>query len=299
MVVLPDYFKKKINECGITNFPKNENGEITNQYFNEFIDMEIRSIIAKPFENADFYIKTKIMSESMRTFFLRDAQKMFMIYALINSIQIYITSKQKNMDESCKTFTSISEIALQNYLALISLYLSGFDISVVSQMRVLYENYVVFYFLATHKNFIEPFIDHGELTKFVINEEYGDLSHDEQMRKEELIKKYNAGFSKPYSWAKTLFPEKNKIKINDLADCVNITGFDPIYKLASNFIHTNSYVLDYKDGINENYLSQISKCAIGTMVNMYSNLIMQTNYSDKEKNILDYILNGVHKKMGV
>jgi hypothetical protein len=32
---------------------------------------------------------------------------------------------------------------------------------------------------------------------------------------------------------------------------------------------------------------------------MYSNLIMQTNYSDKEKNILDYILNGVHKKMGV
>ncbi|EJS03416.1 DUF5677 domain-containing protein [Bacillus mycoides] len=133
---------------------------------------------------------------------------------------------------------------------------SGFSDGAMSRWRSLHECNVYFRNLTSRysdKEFTDDLIckfidysfveDYQELTKYRKKDEEFKLDRIEENNIEKdykaVLKKYGNDFSKPYSWAKALFPSKNKIYFSDLEKSAGINRLSIYYKQANYHIHAS------------------------------------------------------------
>lgn len=133
---------------------------------------------------------------------------------------------------------------------------SGFVDGAMARWRSLHESNVYFRVL-THnyenENFtrklVEKYADYSivenyqEVFKYKIKDdsfeleekEFGKLKSDYHR----ILEKYGSSFTKPYSWAKELFPKKDRIYFSDLEKKAGIDHLSIYYKQANYQVHTS------------------------------------------------------------
>lgn len=133
---------------------------------------------------------------------------------------------------------------------------SGFSDGAMSRWRSLHECNVYFRNLTSRysdkdltDDLICKFIDYSfvedyqELNKYRKKDDEFKLDQIEVNNIEKdykaVLKKYGNDFSKPYSWAKSLFPSKNRIYFSDLENSAGIDRLSIYYKQASYHIHAS------------------------------------------------------------
>ncbi|HFK1782949.1 TPA: DUF5677 domain-containing protein [Bacillus cereus] len=133
---------------------------------------------------------------------------------------------------------------------------SGFSDGAMSRWRSLHECNVYFRNLTSRysdKEFTDDLIckfidysfveDYQELTKYRKKDDKFKLDQIEANNIEKnykvVLKKYGNDFRKPYSWAKALFPSKNKIYFSDLEKNAGINRLSIYYKQANYHIHAS------------------------------------------------------------
>ncbi|EOW9526598.1 DUF5677 domain-containing protein [Bacillus cytotoxicus] len=133
---------------------------------------------------------------------------------------------------------------------------SGFSDGAMSRWRSLHECNVYFRNLTSRygdKEFTNDLIckfidysfveDYQELTKYRKKDDDFKLDRIEANNIEKdykaVLKKYGNDFRKPYSWAKALFPSKDKIYFSDLEKNAGIDRLSIYYKQANYHIHAS------------------------------------------------------------
>ncbi|MED1059715.1 DUF5677 domain-containing protein [Bacillus mycoides] len=133
---------------------------------------------------------------------------------------------------------------------------SGFSDGAMSRWRSLHECSVYFHNLTLRykdkeftKDLICKFVDYSivedyqELTKYRKKDSDFEIDRIEADNIEKeynaILKKHGNNFYKPYSWAKTLFPSKDRIYFSDLEKLAGIDHLAIYYKQANYHVHAS------------------------------------------------------------
>ncbi|ARK30088.1 DUF5677 domain-containing protein [Halalkalibacter krulwichiae] len=151
-----------------------------------------------------------------------------------------------------KLFTKAIVVSKEIY----TLLKAGFSDGAMSRWRTLHECNVFFRNLTSRyedENFTNEVI--SKFADYSIVENYQEINNylkkDDNFRVnqvefdsitkdyQELLAKYGRHFSKPYSWAQSIFPHKSKIYFSDLEKNAGIDHLAIYYKLANYHIHAS------------------------------------------------------------
>lgn len=133
---------------------------------------------------------------------------------------------------------------------------SGYSDGAMSRWRSLHECNIYFSILSLNynnrkftENIVYKYLDYSKIEKYQelmkyqkIDEEFKINSDDYKMIKSDycdVLKQHGDEFSKPYSWAKELFPKKSRIYFSDLEKMAGIDHLSIYYKQASYHIHAS------------------------------------------------------------
>lgn len=133
---------------------------------------------------------------------------------------------------------------------------SGYSDGAMSRWRSLHECNIYFSILSLNyndqkftENIVCKYLDYSKIEKYQeimkyqkIDKKFKINSDDYKMIKSDycdVLKQYGDEFSKPYSWAKELFPSKGRIYFSDLEKMAGIDHLSIYYKQASYHIHAS------------------------------------------------------------
>jgi len=145
--------------------------------------------------------------------------------------------------------------SFDQFHSIITLYLTDNYSSILSQLRILYETFIVFSYLKLHPDLTKSFVAHGNITKYKTMELLnGVLEAEDEAAKNKLLDIYDIELLEDYGWLKDLIPNKNDRKLITLVNDLGLRDYNSLYKITSNFIHTSSFSVFMNDNIDDNFI---------------------------------------------
>ena len=197
----------------------------------------------------------------------------------------YFTKKIKKPTIEELVFANLSTSILDNIRGLLFSYISEDFLTVIQKIRIVYETYIIFQFLIKYRELIEPFFDH---IKIIENKIFKDLP---DYNEEIFINDMSNDF---LSWTKKIIPNRNNRNLGFLAKELGIDkDMSFIYKLSSNFIHTNAYSIFNKTAIDRNYIRSYLPFMSDIMIRQIVTYLKAINKKDYESELISVLLNGL------
>jgi hypothetical protein len=236
MIITPEKIKEYINNCKVTNFTPNSQGIIDNDELSDDIDEIITDIINSIDENMfEIVINNKLRKEVEIATIDDYAKLLNIFFATTTSIYNYIISKyfeEKNVLKN--VLGNITNYSLDLFTQIFSLYLANCPMGILSQIRILYENYVIFNYIGKHPESAECYLDHAILRKDMFCKEYWSTQTKFSETELNSIKsKYDETFIDDFGWTFKTIKERNKRKLKTLVEDLNLLDYTELYKVSS------------------------------------------------------------------
>jgi hypothetical protein len=286
------YIKKLLKNWKIKDFRFNDKLEVTNPHAIEELEKTANTIIKLIPENLNYMFFNQSLSEMRTAFSDNIFQGAFIQYLLSGSIFNYIQSKKQNPTDEYVVFTNLTLNFLDNFKGFLFSYLSFDTLTGIQKMRILYESYVIFLFINKYKNLVKPFLDH---VKIIENKIFRDMPGYKNEDVELLIQKYGYGFLENYGWTKDVITNASDRNLKYMATDVGLDLLDPVYKLTSNFIHTNAFSALIKKLVTPDYLRNYIPIMTSILARQIFFYITSIGTDENEITILNLLLQGMEK----
>jgi hypothetical protein len=300
MIIDENTIKKFIEECRVNDFTPNSSGIIENKELSNDIDRFINNIINSMDENIKEEIINKKIKAEINTATVDNRAKMLNIFYLITtSTYNYILSKYYKEDDMYKNVLSnIVHYSLVLFTQIFSLYLSNCPMGIISQTRILYENYIIFNYIGKYPELAQCYYDHAVYKKYILIKEYWgvNLTKEEQNEMDTIKNKYDDTFNDDFGWAFKTINERNRRKIITMAEDLNILDYKELYKVTSNYIHPSSFSV-FHTKIIKSLVPNITLMSIEMITN---NIIYLLNYyksDEKDKILIRNVLYGLREDL--
>ena len=210
----------------------------TQVYINSVTESSIDKIVSETFSGKNIFESKRFETEEAKT--------LLFTYNLCETMNNILARLYNPYPEEQAIYFKLMVSGLHQFRGIVSLYLSGCEFSILSSFRTLYENMLVFKFLAAHKDLIPAYNDHANIEYLKLDK--GFKNETESAKIDQAIKtitdKYSniKGFDTPYGWARSVYPD-----IHNLTPIYTELGYEsysPIYFLACDFIHSSALAVN-------------------------------------------------------
>jgi len=162
-------------------------------------------------------------------------------------------------------------------------------LTVIQKIRIIYECYVVFLFLAKHKELATPFLEHIKIIENKIFKDITVLDDNEEFLKSKEGYEY-------FCWTKNIIKEKANRNLTYLAQDIGIEKeMSLIYKLSSNYIHTNAYSAFIKNAVNQNFVRDYLPFVASIMLRQLIIFVKNVNNIENQNEMINVLLGGIEK----
>ena len=299
MITDEKLIKNFIEKCKIEDFTPNSLGIIDNDKLSDYIDEMITEIKYYIDENMfEEIINNKIKAE-VETATVNDTAKMMNTFFMIStSTYNYIISKYyKEENIYKKVLGNIANYSLNIFTQIYSLYLSGCTMGILSQIRILYENYTIFNYIGKYSELAQCYFDHAVYKKYKLFKEYwGKLTQDEENEMNLYRKKYDDTFIDDFGWTFKIINERNKRKIITMAEDLQLLDYTELYKVSSNYIHPSSFSVFHTKIIN-GLVPKYILSSIEMITNNVMHLLKYYEANEKDKILIRNVLYGLREDL--
>jgi hypothetical protein len=297
MIITPEKIKEYIDNCKVIDFTPNAQGIIDNDELSDDIDEIITDIVNSIDENMfEIVINNKLRKEVEIATVNNTAKLINIFYATTTSIYNYIISKyfeEKNMLKNI--LGNITNYSLELFTQIFSLYLANCPMGILSQIRILYENYVIFNYIGKHPELAECYLDHAILRKDIFCKEY--WSTQTKFSEDELIKnKYDETFIDDFGWTFKTIKERAKRRLITLVEDLDLLDYTELYRVSSNYIHPSPFSVFHTkiiDGLVPKYILS----SIEMITNQVMHLLKYYNGDEKDIIIVRNVLYGLREDL--
>jgi nitrogenase subunit NifH len=299
MIIDENTIKNFIEKCRVENFTPNSFGIIDNDDLSDVIDEMITNIINSIDENIIEEIINKKIKAEIETATINNTAKMLNIFYLVaTSTYNYVISKYyKEEDMYKKVLGNIARYSLELFTQIFSLYLSGCTMGILSQIRVLYENYVIFNYIGKHPELAQCYYDHAVYKKYVLSKDYWkNLTQKEQEEMELIENKYDDTFADDFGWIFKTIKERNKRKIITMAEELELLDYTELYKVSSNYIHPSSFSV-FHTKIIDGLLPKYILTSIEMITNNVMHLMKYYNSDEKVQILIRNVMYGLREDL--
>jgi hypothetical protein len=300
MIITPDMFKDFIDKCKVEDFTSNSLGIIDNDNLSDDIDEIITMIINSIDENINEEVINKKIKYEIETAMVDNTAKLLNIfYVTSSSIYKYILPKYYEENNILKkVLGNITSYSFTLYAQIFSLYLSGCTIGILSQIRILYENYIIFKYIGKYPELAECYYDHAVYKKYIILKEYNwkKLSQNEENQINIIEKKHGETFADDYGWTYKIIKERNRRKIITMVEDLDLQDYAELYKVSSNYIHSSSFSV-FHTKIIDGLLPKYILTSIEMITNNVIYLMDYYNCNKKDIIIIRNVLYGLREDL--
>jgi hypothetical protein len=241
------YIKNILKEWKIKDFGIDENGHIGNKYAQEKIANIIKRIATSIESNKNDYIKNKFKTEQ-KNVFDHTFTLIIMLYRLCESVYLFFTKNIEKSNDELEVLSKLTAYLLNNFRGLLNSYFADDFLTVIQKNRVIYECYVISFFIKKHPELAKDFKDYKEILQYqLVRKEW--KSNISEKRKIEKIEELEKNWSEQkgdnfgnYSWTKKIIADKKNRNLEYIVSNLNLDEkLGSVYKLSSNYIHSNSF----------------------------------------------------------
>jgi hypothetical protein len=299
MIIDENTIKTFIEKCKAVDFTPNSIGIIDNDDLSDDIDEMITDIINSIDENMFEEIINKKIKAEVETATVNKTAKILNVFYLVTvSTYNYIMSEYyKEEDIYRKVLGNIAHYSLELFTQIFSLYLSGCTMGIISQIRILYENYVIFNYIGKHSELAQCYFDHAVYKKYILTKEYWkNLTPKEQGEMEAIKQKYDETFIDDFGWAFKTIKDRNKRKIVTMAEELGLLDYTELYKISSNYIHPSSFSVFHTkiiDGLVPKYILT----SIEMITNNVMHLMKYYNSAEKIQILIRNVMYGLREDL--
>ena len=196
----------------------------------------------------------------------------------------YFGRKQNTSAKEMAVLYNLTTSLLENTKGLLFSYMLNDHLTVIQKYRMVYECYVIFLFINSHIDLAVPFLEN---IKIIENKIYKDIENYSAF-KENNISKDDLDY---FGWTKNAIPEKSDRNLHYMAKNVGMDdkiGF--LYKLSSNFIHTNSYSAFRQKSFDKLFIQSFLPFVTDIMIRNVTMFLEKTDILDYQKTMLRYLL---------
>jgi hypothetical protein len=300
MLINENTIKEFIEDCKVNDFTPNSSGEIENKELSNDIDKFIDSIKNSMDENIFEEIINKKIKAEVKTATTNNMAKILNIFYLVTtSTYNYILSKYYREDDMYKkVLGNIVRYSFELFTQIFSLYLSGCTMGIISQIRILYENYVILNYIGKYPELAQCYYDHAVYKKYILSKEYcwGNLTQEEQNEMDTIKNRYDDTFFDDFGWMFKTINERNKRKIITMAEDLNLLDYTELYKVSSNYIHPSSFSV-FHTKIVKSLVPNITLMSIEMITNNVIHLMNYYKSDEKDKILIRNVLYGLREDL--
>ena len=305
MIIDERFIKDFVDNCLITDLMPNAQGIIENIQLSNYIGEIVNNIIESAEENIDTEILNNKIKYEIETALSDDEAKILNIFHLLSmSIHNYLVTKYADENSIYKkVLFNISHFSLKLFQIIFSLYLSGCIMGILSQIRVLYENYIIFRFIGKYPILCEDYFEHAVYRKYSLLKEYWkELSTEEEIKMNNIAKRHDDSFQTDYGWTYKIITKNNKRKIITMLDDLNLDNYKSIdykelYKVANNYIHPSTFAVFHDKIVYGKLTKDYLKMAVELMTDNIIYLMKFINCDKKEEILIKNVLYGLREDL--
>lgn len=293
-----NYIKEMLESCTITNFSHDSNGVVLSEELPEYIDIKINEILSLSKQNSEKTIQEKCIYELKTVFTDINAEKLILLFDFTISVFNFLGKKYNTESQQNNILRSLVENSLNQYQSILVSYLSGGYITILSLVRILYENYVLFMYLRKNTVLMQAFIDHAEMIRIKINKEYADIiSEEDQSLLNCLNEKYGSDFIEDYGWTKDTIQKKEDRKLITMVNECGLKGYSSLYKISCNYIHPSSYSILAGNNKDNPLVFQFIASSVEIVTNSIIHFMRDINCQDKDRILIMNIFYGLREEL--
>jgi len=281
LIINESFIKNMIEKWKIKQFRLDENGSVTNNFALEKLEQISKKLLMSLPVNTMYTIigLNKIqIKNAMRDEFCSNSL-FFCMFCI--GIHQYYGRKLKEPTNEELVFTNLCTSILDNTKGLLFSYMSEDFLTVIQKIRIIYESYVIFLYLNKHKQLVDPFLEHIRIIEHKIFKDLPGYDIENQI---------NDSSNDFLSWTQMIIPDRTNRNLAFLAKDVGIDkDMSVIYKLSSNFIHTNAYSVFIKNTLDKNYIRTYLPFISDIMIrqtNVYINIVNKIDYQNEFISVL-------------
>lgn len=291
-----DYIKEIIDSCNITDFSHDDNGVVRSEHLPEYIDSKIDEILNLSKQSSEKTLQEKCIYELKIVSTDKNAENLLLLFNLTISVFNFLNNKYYTESQQNKILASLVASSIYQYQAILVSYLSGGYLSILSLVRILYENYVSFMYLRKNKDLFQEFQDHAEMVRIKIIKEFSDaIPEEDETLLSNLNEKYGSDFSEDYGWTKKLIKKKENRKLITMVNECSLKGYSSLYKISCNYIHPSSYsILNGNDKENP-LVYQFIASSVEIVTNHIIHYMRDINCQEKDRILIMNVLYGLRE----
>ena len=284
-IINDKYIKKLLENWNIKEFRFDENGSVTNEYAKKEIGKIFEKIVLSMSFN-DMYtiigMNKMAIDSATKDYLCGNTLSLCMFCFALHNYFIKKLNKPTNEE---LVFSNLTTSLLENIKGMIFSYMSNDFLTVIQKVRIIYECYVIFLFIDKHKELATPFLDHIKIIENRIFNNKSIYDDNEQLNKLKDDNEY-------LGWTKSIIAEKINRNLAYLAQDVGIDKeISLIYKLSSNYIHTNAYSAFIKNAINKDNIKIYLPFVTDMMIRQICVLLKNINKVNHQNEFINILLN--------
>jgi hypothetical protein len=263
MLYTDEYIETWFNGCKLKDFIPNAQGIIENDELTIYVDNLIETVKNDMPENVENNIancKTKYEIQQAAT----DVQVMFLntISEISKAVLNYLGKKYYDDSDIYKrVLANIVNHSSQHFDSIFAMYTDNTKIAILPEMRILYENYIVFSFIGRHPEVAQLYYDHAILNKYKIVKKYNLIFTEKEAEDEKrLLNIYGENFLKHYAWIPKQYLKHQMGPVESMEKDKPFSASEEIYKISSEYIHSSPFSVFHEKivtGLVSHYLYSV------------------------------------------
>ncbi|MCL2174978.1 MAG: DUF5677 domain-containing protein [Treponema sp.] len=224
-----------------------DSGHITNEDAQNEINKIFKSISFDFSSSISHFLKSKFTSEKNNCWNNLFISSMT-LFQMCEAVYNYLKEKSKNENDILKkVLLGLTFNLLNNCKGLLYSFLSNDFLTVFQKNRILYECYVVYMFIEKHPELADDFYGYEDIIKYQIVKSTKDnvskrdsikIIKELEINYEENKGKNNGNFG----WTSKVIKDRNDRKFETIVKDLNLDEkLEVMYRISSNFIHSNPY----------------------------------------------------------
>jgi hypothetical protein len=285
------YIKNLLKNWKIKDFRYNNEGNVTNEFAIKELEKIIEKLLVSIPQNLIYTILGLTHTETITSY--KDELCTNTLFLCMFSFGIYRyfakkINKLKNNEEKI-VFSNITATMLDNVKGIVFSYLSGDTLTVIQKTRIVYECCIIFWFINNHKELVKPFLDHIKIIEHRI---FKDMPGYENDKIGALKSSYDDEFYDYLGWTKNVISEKKNRNLEYMAKDIGIDGqMSLLYKLSSNYIHTNAYSSFIKNTLDPHYVRIYLPVVSDMLIRQMGMFVRIVNDVEYENELIGILLN--------
>jgi hypothetical protein len=291
------YIKTMLSKWHIKDFDYNDDGNVSNKYAIKELEKVMGKLVSSIPQNVQYTIIG--LNQAETTTAIRDqscANTLFLCMFSFGIHRHFAKKLRKPDDDKEKiVFSNLTATMLENVKGIVFSYLSGDTLTVIQKLRIAYECCVIFWFINKHRELVEPFLEHIKIVEHKI---FRDMPRYDNKKTEELKLEHDDDFSAYLGWTKNVIKEKGNRNLEYMAKDVGFENeMSLLYKLSSNYIHTNAYSAFIKDALDPNYVKIYLPLVSDMLINQISMFTRIVNDVKHENEMIGILLDQLMKTL--